>query len=184
MYFYHFNFLIMRYISSILFSVLLITISCKKDNTQKNNTLKKTGMNASTKHSTHTQLDEKSIKEIKGWKEYFILDDFIQKLENTSPTETLNNALELKTLTKQLKDSLNIKTLKTPAFRARINVFQNEVLRLADMTYIPSITSKEINTQTQKVLSLFGGINTKVNTVYAKKRFDKALKLDSVFNFK
>ncbi len=184
MYFYPFNFLLMKYFLLVLFSFLLTTISCKKETTQKDVAVQKTGMDALVKHSKRTQLDEASTKEIKKWKEYFITNDFIQQLENITPTEALNNALELKTLTKQLKDSLNIKTLQTPAFRARVNVFENEVLRLADMTYIPSITSKEVSTQVAKVLALFGSMNNKINTVYTKKRFDKAIKLDSLFDFK
>ena len=184
MYFYPFNFLIMRYILFVLFSFLLIASSCKKKDTQKDAPVQKTGMDAVVKHSKYTRLDEASSKEIKEWKTYFTAEKFIQQLENTSPTEALNNALELKTLTKQLKDSLTIKTLKTPAFKARTNVFENEVLRLVDMTYIPAITSKEINIQVKKVLELFGSMNHKINTVYAKKRFDKAIKLDSLFSFK
>ncbi len=183
MYFYHFNFLLMRYNLFVLFSFILIAFSCKNKDVQKNTPVKKTGMNTAIKHSKNTPLDETPTKEIIKWKEYFILKDFIQQLKNTSPTEALNNALELKTLTKHLKDSLNIKTLKTPAFKARMNVFENEVLRLADMTYIPSITSKEINNQVTKVLDLYGGMNDKINTVYIKKGFDKAIKLDSIFKF-
>jgi len=174
----------MRYILFVLFSFLLIASSCKKKDDQKAAPVKKTGMNTAIIHSKNTLLDKTSIKEIKNWKEYFTLNDFIEHLENTTPTEALNNALELKTLTKNLKDSLNIKILKTPAFKARMNVFENEVLRLADMTYIPSITSQEINTQVTKILNLYGGMNDKINTVYIKKRFDKAIKLDSIFNFK
>jgi hypothetical protein len=158
--------------------------ACKNKDTQKDTLVQKTGMDAAVKHFKKTQLDEASTKKIKKWKEYFIVNDFILQFKNTTPTEVLNNALELKTLTKQLKDSLNIETLKTPAFKARMNVFENEVLRLADMTYIPSITSSEINKQTTKIFALFGSMNSKINTVYAKKRFDKAIKLDSLFNFK
>lgn len=184
MYFYHFKILLMRAFLYVLFSFLLISFSCQQKESKKNTEIQKTGMNTVVKHLKYTQLDKSSRKEIENWKEYFIIDKFTKQLENTTATEALNNALELKTLTQQLKDSLNIKTLKTPAFKARINVFENEVLRLADMTYIPSITSKEVNNQVKKVFSLFGSINHKINTVYAKKRFDKAIKVDSLFNFK
>ncbi|PKH49496.1 hypothetical protein CXF68_01790 [Tenacibaculum sp. Bg11-29] len=183
MYFYTFNFLLMRHILFIFFSFVLIASSCKNKNVKRDAPVKKTGMNTAIKHSKNTPLNETPTKEIKNWKEYFILKDFIQLLKNTSPTEALNNALELKKLTKHLKDSLNIETLKTPAFKARMNVFENEVLRLTDMTYIPSITSKEINNQVNKVLDLYGGMNDKINTVYIKKRFDKEIKLDSIFKF-
>lgn len=172
----------MRYTIFILLSFLLISFSCKKKENQKNTPVQKTGMNTVVKHKNYTVLDKYSNQEITNWKEYFTTDDFLQQLTSTTPTEALNNALELKKITKQLKDSLNIKTLKNPAFKARVNVFENEVLRLADMTYIPSISSKEVNIQVKKVLSLFGSINHKINTVYTKQRFDKEINLDSIFN--
>ena len=184
MYFYHSNFRLMKYSLFLLFSFCLLALSCKNKDSQKDTPVQKTGMDTTVKHFKKTQLDEASTKEIKKWKEYFIVNDFILQFKNTTPTEVLNNALELKTLTKQLKDSLNIEALQNPAFRARINVFENEVLRLADMTSIPSITSSEVNKQTTKIFALFGSVNSKINTVYAKKRFDKAIKIDSLFNFK
>ncbi|MBA6157188.1 hypothetical protein H3Z83_11755 [Tenacibaculum sp. S7007] len=171
----------MRYTLAFLVSFLLIITSCKKNKEQKNTPVQKTGMNAVANHTPFAKIDEASIKEIKDWKEYFIVEEFMEQFEKTSATEALNNAIELKTLTKQLKDSLNIETLKTSAFKARINVFQNEVLRLTDMTFIPSITSQQVNSQVEKTLALFGSMNDKINTVYAKKRFDKAIKLDSLF---
>ncbi len=183
MYFYTFNFCLMRSFFILLFSSLFIIFSCKKENSQnKGTTIQKADVNTSVKHPKYSLLDEESTKEIKKWKEYFITEEFVSHFKSISPTEALNNAIELKDLTKQLKDSLNIQILKTPAFKARINVFENEVLRLADMTYIPSISSKDINAQVEKVLALFGSMNDKINTVYAKKRFDKAIKLDSIFN--
>lgn len=174
----------MRSFFILLFSSLFIILSCKKENTQNKKTIQKTDVNTSVKHPEYSTLDKESSKKVKKWKEYFIAEEFIIQFKNTSPTEALNNALELKNLTKQLKDSLNIQTLKTPAFKARVNVFENEVLRLVDMTYIPSISSKEVNIQVEKVLALFGSMNDKINTVYAKKRFEKTIKLDSIFNFK
>ncbi len=174
----------MRYFLFIFFSFLLSSFSCQKKGIKKNEPVKKPTMDVVIKNSKYARLDDTSSKEIKLWKEYFITADFLQKLEKTTPVEALNNAIELKKLTKQLKDSLNIKILKTPAFKARVNVFENEVLRLADMTYIPSITATEINKQVAKIFSLYGSMNTKINTVYAKQRFDKAIKLDSLFNFK
>ncbi|MDO6812770.1 hypothetical protein [Tenacibaculum soleae] len=166
----------------IFFSVFLINFSCQKETSKKNIPVQKTGMNTVVEHANYTKIDAAASKEIKQWKEYFTVEDFMQQLRKTSPTEALNNALELKTLTKQLKDSLTIKALKTPAFKARENVFENEILRLADMTYIPSITSKEVNNQVDKIFSLFSSMNHKINAVYAKKSFDKANKIDSLFS--
>ncbi|PHN99967.1 hypothetical protein CSC82_31270 [Rhodobacteraceae bacterium 4F10] len=138
-------------------------------------------MNISVKHTDYSKINEKYIDKIKPWKEYFIVEDFLQELQNTTPTEALNNALELKTLTKQFKDSLNIESLKTPAFKARINVFENETLRLADMTFIPSISANQVNSQVEKIMMLFSSVNDKINTVYTKKKFDSEINLDSLF---
>ncbi len=173
---------LMRPFQILIFSFLIVFISCKKEKNQNKETIQKTDVTTSVKHAEYTVLDKGSIQEIRNWKEYFITEEFLAQFKNISPADALNNALELKGLAKQLKDSLNIENLKTPAFKARVNVFENEVLRLADMTYIPSISSKNVNSQVEKMLSLFGSMNDKINAVYAKKRFDKAVKLDSLFN--
>ena len=138
-------------------------------------------MNVSVEHSDYSKVKEDFLQEIRPWKEYFIVEDFLQELKNTTPTEALNNALELKTLTKHLKDSLNIEPLKTSSFKARINVFENETLRLADMTYIPSISANEVNNQVEKIMVIFGSVNDKINTVYTKKKFDSEINIDSLF---
>lgn len=162
-------------------SLFFLVASCKKKNKQKEELPTKTEMNISVKHTDYTKINEKYVDEIKPWKEYFVVEDFLQELKNTTPTEALNNALELKALTKQFKDSLNIEPLKTPAFKARINVFENETLRLADMTFIPSISAYQVNSQVEKIMMLFSSINDKINTVYTKKKFDSEINLDSLF---
>ncbi|WGH74344.1 hypothetical protein P8625_09480 [Tenacibaculum tangerinum] len=165
----------------IVAALFFLVISCKKEDEQKQELPTATEMNISVKHTDYAKIDEKYIDEIKSWKEYFVVEDFLQELQNTTPTEALNNALELKTLTKQLKDSLNVETLKTPAFKARIRVFENETLRLADMTFIPSISAQQVNSQVEKIMLLFSSVNDKINTVYTKKQFDSEINLDSLF---
>ncbi|WBX73965.1 hypothetical protein PG913_01605 [Tenacibaculum pacificus] len=174
----------MKHYLFLLLSLVFFIFSCKKEENKTNTPIQKTGMDTAVKHPKYTELDKTSTKEIEKWKEYFILENFLQQLKKITPAEALNNALELKQLTKHLKDSLNITTLKTPAFKARMNVFQNEILRLNDMENIPAITPKEVNSQLSKVFVLFGSMNTKINTIYAKKQFDKEINLDSLFNFK
>ncbi|REH56659.1 hypothetical protein C7448_101702 [Tenacibaculum gallaicum] len=165
----------------VIASLFFLVTSCKKKEKQKEVLPTKTEMNISVKHTDYSEINEKYIDEIKPWKEYFTVEDFLQELKNTTPIEALNNALELKTLTKQFKDSLNIETLKTPAFKARINVFENETLRLADMTFIPSISAHQVNSQVEKIMMLFSSVNDKINTVYTKKKFDSEINLDSLF---
>ncbi len=175
--------MLMKHLLYFSLSFILMIFSCKKEETTKNTLVEKTGMNGSVKHLKYVQLNKNAIKEIKDWEEYFIIADLLKQLEQTTPTEALNNAIELKELTKNLKDSLAIETLKTPAFKARMNVFENEVLRLADMTYIPAISSREINIEVAKILLLFGSINNKINTVYTQKQFNEEINLDSLFQF-
>lgn len=165
----------------VIASLFILVTSCKKKSVQKEEFPTKTEMNISVKHADYSEINKKYVDEIKPWKEYFIVEDFLQELKNTSPTEALNNALELQTLTKQFKDSLNIESLKTPAFKARINVFENETLRLADMTFIPSISAQQVNSQVEKIMMLFSSVNDKINTVYTKKQFDSEINLDSLF---
>lgn len=165
----------------VIASLFFLVTSCKKKEKQKEVLPTKTEMNISVKHTDYSEINEKYINEIKPWKEYFTVEDFLQELKNTTPIAALNNALELKTLTKQFKDSLNIETLKTPAFKARINVFENETLRLADMTFIPSISAHQVNSQVEKIMMLFSSVNDKINTVYTKKKFDSEINLDSLF---
>lgn len=182
MYFYHFNF--SNKMSRFLYvtaSLILLVSSCQKKEEQKTELPTKTEMHVSVKHSDYSKINDDYLKEIKPWKEYFTVDDFLHELKNTTPTEALNNAVELKKISKQLKDSLNIEALKTPAFKARINVFENETLRLADMTLIPSISASEVNSQVEKIIVIFGSVNDKINTVYAKKKFDTEINLDSLF---
>lgn len=165
----------------ITIALLLLTFSCKKKESDQNETITKTEMAVAVTHSDYATINENFLNEIKPWKEYFTVQDFLKELKTTSPTDALNNALELKKLTQQFKDSLNIEPLKTPAFKARINIFENEILRLADMTYIPSISADDVNNQVEKIRILFGSVNEKINTVYTKEKFDKEINLDSLF---
>lgn len=168
----------------LLFSLIFLVFSCKNDQKKATTHIQKTGMNTAVKHPEYTKLSKTPTKEIEKWKAYFMLDNFLKQLKNITPTEALNSSFEIHRLTKELKESLHIKTLKTPAFKARMNVFENETLRLKDMENIPAITPKEVNAQVTKIFGLFGSMNDKINTVYAKKQFDKEINLDSLFNIK
>ncbi|MGG8496696.1 hypothetical protein ACQY1Q_09780 [Tenacibaculum sp. TC6] len=130
----------------------------------------------------YTEPDSIALRNIKKWTEYFDLKDFLNEYTEISAREALNNALELRELTKKAKDSNKVQELQTPAFMARIDVFENEVLRLADMTYIPSISSNEVNFQIKNVFSTFNSLNSKIEHTYRKKSFDNSVKIDSIFN--
>ena len=121
-------------------------------------------------------------KEIEGWQELKTVKSFIKKFEKVSPNEALSNALELRDLVISLKDSVKPKIFDIPSFNARVNVLHNETLRLADLTFIPAITSKEVNLQITKTIAAFSSVNSKINTILSKKRFEDEIdvKLDFI----
>ncbi len=171
----------------IFFTSLIFLISCSSKQNKDEKNIKKPKMSIVKKHTPFKELNTISSKEIKNWTEYNDLKEFIKNFENISPNDALNNALELKSLSKKAKDSIRVDLLKTRAFRARLNVLENEILRLADMTYIPAINSKEVNNQVKKIIDLFSYLNVKINDIYAQNIYEKemfnnkrTLKLDSL----
>lgn len=123
-------------------------------------------------------ISTKFEKEIEDWKELKAVDNFLDRFKKVSANEVLSNALELKGLVKDLKDSIKPDLFKTPSFNARVNIFYNETLRLADMTNIPAIKAFEVHAQTEKIINAFSAVNAKVNTVLAKKRFEDEIGID------
>lgn len=161
--------------------VLVLALSCSQTKKKtKKTTLQKSGMNITNSYN-YNKIDSVFLIKLKNWKEYSDLAEFINQYKKTSPREALNNALELKSLTRKAKDSNTIKILKTSAFNARINVFENEVLRLADMTYIPAISPKQVNKQIKNVCSSFSSLNLKIMAIYKKDKFNDSVKIDEVF---
>jgi len=112
---------------------------------------------------------------IENWQDLQTVTLFIKKFENVSPNEALINALELRDLVASLKDNAIPEFCDIPSFHARINVLHNETLRLADLTLIPAITSQEVNLQVNKTIAAFSSVNSKINTIYSKKRFEDAI---------
>lgn len=169
------------------FGFLLIFIillsACKKSIQEPVATTKKPELSVVKKYATVTQLDNYSKNYVKDWKEYNDLTDFFKRFENISANEALNNAIELKDLIKTVKDSIKPKLIDNNAFNTRVNVLENEALRLVDMTKIPSIKANEVNLQVSKVFSVFNSINEKINTIYSQKRFEEAIKVSGAFTF-
>ena len=170
----------MNFFYSALF-LLLLFVGCKKSVQTPTETTKKSDLSQTIKHKTYSVVKPSAKNMIANWKEYALVDDFLKAYENISPEEAFANTFELQELTKALKDSLNITALKTPAFKSRLNVFENEVLRLSDMSEIPAITSTEVNQQIDKVLLIYGSLNDKINTVYNQQKFEEEINLDSFF---
>ena len=121
------------------------------------------------------------LKEVKDWNALQDIDSFFVKFRKITPNEALSNAIELKDLIKRLNDSVKPKKFKIPSLTARINILYNEALRLADLTRIGAIKAQEVNTQVDKTMDAFSNINTKINTILAKIRFENEIDIDVTF---
>ena len=171
----------MKALFYILFFYFLL--SCKEP--QKKELLviteKKPLLKSTQKHSKIVPIKLIFKTEINTWKEYQNLREFIKQFINSSSNESLSNALELKNLIKNIKDSSKPKGLKTSAFNARINILYNESLRLVDMSKIPAIKTDEVNLQVGKILTTFSYVNEKINTVFSQKAFEELVTIDTSY---
>ncbi len=156
--------------------LLLIVISCGDDKKDSSKTKQvKSELSVVRKHLPIKPIKADFKKEVEDWQELLNLSEQIKKLEKISPNEALGSAFEINFMTASLKDNDKPEILDTPAFHSRLNVLYNETLRFKDITLIPAITAKEVNTQVAKVITAFSAVNSKINTVFSKKRFEDAL---------
>jgi ABC-type ATPase with predicted acetyltransferase domain len=163
------------------FFCLLLTLlifSCNNTKKKQETNLKKPELSIAKKHEAYTSIENISKRNINTWKEYNSLNEFINRYHTISANEALNNALELAIIVKHLKDSIRPKALLTPSFRTRVNVLENEALRLKDMTYISAITAKEVNNQVTKILEAYSATNSKINTVYNLIKAEKEIRVN------
>jgi hypothetical protein len=164
--------------------ILAIIFSCGKSNKDNlaNNTSDKPLLSVVKKQRNIEPVSAVFLKEVKDWEELKTVNSFLKKFENVSPNEALSNALELRDLAKNLKDSIKPKMFLTnDALNARINVFYNETLRLADLTFISAVTANDIHLQIDKTIQTFSSVHSKINTILLKKKFEE--ELDVNFNF-
>jgi len=163
-----------------LLVILVFTFSCQ--NNEGKDTVKKPKplMSIAEMHSATENVLSTHLKEVKDWNELQDIDSFFVKFRKITPNEALSNAIELKDLIKHLNDSVPEK-FKTPSLTARINILYNEALRLADLTRIGAIKAQEVNTQVDKTMAAFSNINTKINSILAKIRFENEIDIDVTF---
>jgi hypothetical protein len=151
----------------------------KKDTAK--TTIEKPKRSIAKKHVRLENVSKDFKDKIENWKDLQTVTEFIKKFNNVSPNEALSNALELRDLVASLKDNKIPTFCNIPSFHARINVLYNETLRLADLTLIPAITSEEINAQVDKTIAAFSSVNSKINSIYTKKRFEDAVDIDVAY---
>lgn len=165
-----------------LFIILVFLFSCDKNQDQAKPDEKVNSLFSVVKE----HLSVKPVKpiyaaEIEDWEELKAVDNFLGRFKKVSANEILSNALELKGLAKNLKDKKKPNLFNIASCKARINIFYNETLRLADMTTIPAITATEVHQQTEKIIDAFSAVNAKVNTMFSKKRFEDEIGIDIKF---
>lgn len=160
MYFYH-----MRNVFILFF---LVFYSCNNSSDKQEAKAQKSDMNIIQKHDAVLGLEKTSKIKIENWKEYHSVTNSLSQFSSISPNEALNNAIKLSETIQFLKDSIRPKELINLSFKTRVNVLENEALRLKDMTHISAITAKEVNTQVDKILAAFSATNSKINTIYSQ----------------
>ncbi|MDT7832639.1 hypothetical protein RQM59_09620 [Flavobacteriaceae bacterium S356] len=126
-------------------------------------------------HNVLVYIKTSNEKEISNWEYYTTVREFLDKFKKITPNEALGNALELTSLIKALKDSAKPEALNTSSLKARINLLENESLRLSDMTKISAIKAEEVNRQVTKVFDAFSSLNSKINTVFLQQNLSKDL---------
>ncbi len=171
----------MKYFLYPLFFVFF-AVSCKKKTTKTTEKeVIRPEMSIVVNHKKPTPLQAEAKEKLKEWKDYNEFIIFLKRFENISPNEALSNATEIKTLIKKLKRNLqNKKTIilegfDSDAFKARVDVLENEILRLYDMSLIPSITAKEVNFTVDKIYLIFGSLNAKINTMFKLKHYNEEI---------
>lgn len=161
----------MKQILSLLLSVILFSCGNKKKDAI-NATQEKPALSIAKPHIAIENIQPVFEKEVASWQELKMVNSFLKKFKNVSPKEALSNALELRDLVVNLKDSLKTVTFDTPSFNARVNLLHTETLRLADLTLIPAISSEEVHLQIDKTIAAFSAVNSKINTLLSKKHFE------------
>lgn len=172
----------MKYIIPFLLIILLTGFSCNKTKDVQEVSEKADSLKLDA-NRIENRIGETLIPEAKvvldTWKEYQLVDEMLLKYYSISTLEALSNADELSRLVRMMKDSIKIENLKKPNIIARINVLENETLRLADMATIPSISKKEVKEEVNNILAIYSAMNSKINTIYHSESLQNMLEVDT-----
>lgn len=160
---------------------MLVSCDKKQETTEQEQDNSKPLLSVVKKHATIKKIDTAFNKEVMDWEELQTANNFLARFKRVSPNEILSNASELNDLVKSLIDSVKPQPFNTDAFNARLNILYTETLRLADMNSIPAIRADEVNLQTGKIIDAFSAVNSKINSVLAKRRFEDAIEVDVSF---
>jgi hypothetical protein len=178
MYFYLLNYIV-KYIYLIILSVFVI--SCGNNPEKEAVKKPKPLMSLVETHNATENINTIFLKEVKDWDALKAIDSFFVKFRKISPNEILSNAIELKDLIKNLKDSVKPKNFNILSLDARINILFTEALRLADLTEIGAIKATEVNTQLDKTMTAFSNVVIKINTVLEKISYENEIDIEVTF---
>ena len=173
----------MRYLYSFLLIILFFSFSCNKTKkieevTEVLDTLVVEDTDRIINNTSETLIPE-AKRNLKDWKEYQKLDQFMLKYYNVSNLEALNNAEELSGLVKNMIDTIRVEKLTALNVVARFNVLHNETLRLSDMATIRSISKEEVKEEVKKIIDLYSAVNSKINTIYEAEDLQSSLDVDT-----
>ena len=173
----------MRYLYSFLLIILFFSFSCDKTKkleevTEVADTLVVEDAERIINNTSETLIPE-AKRNLKDWKEYQKLDQFMLKYYNVSNLEALNNANELSGLVKNMIDTIRVEKLTALNVVARFNVLHNETLRLSDMATIRSISKEEVKEEVKKIIDLYSAVNSKINTIYEAEDLQSSLDIDT-----
>lgn len=133
--------------------------------------------------TNRVKLHSEARKVIENWQEYHSVSEFMPKFHNTSVKGALINSMQFYELSAHLKDSIRVKHFDNPSFKIRLNVLNNQALRLFDMDSIPNITNKEVIKEVNNIINAYNSINIKINNMVKRNILTKDLSgFDHVFN--
>jgi hypothetical protein len=162
--------------------VFIIFFSCvkKKEEMQQKQEIKPL-LSVVKNYNVAEKINPLFLQDTEGWQELKAVDNFLLRFKKVSPNEILSNALELKGLVQALKENIKPPLFENASFNTRINILQNETLRLADMTFIPAIKATEVTAQANKIINAYSAINSKINSILLKKGFEDDIDIDIAF---
>ena len=171
----------MKYVYPFLFLILIISFSCDSKKTQANDAaIDSLAVNSNRISNTISEtLIPSARKDFENWKEYNDVDDLITQYYNIPVSEALSRSNELVDLVKLMKDTIRVDAIDKLNMVARFNVLHNEVLRLADMSMIPSISDEEVGEEVGQIIEVYSSVNAKINTIYKAQYLQEALEVDT-----
>ena len=158
---------------------LFIGFSCGKEAViQPQKKVKKSEFSIAVRRHSITSIQDIFKKDVEHWEELRALGKELSRFENISANEALASASDLSDLAKSLKNSEIPSKFDKASFKARVNVFYNETLHLADINTIEDVTIHEVSTQIHKVIATYNAIITKINSVLEEERLENLINVN------